>query len=135
MPPAYSPQPTARSPQPPLGGTGLKPGCNCRRGLPRWPTFQYSERGGRSAVARRRKKNESDEGPGHLHLKMTALAGRLKPTQEQPDRNNSEGGRVAPLPLPGHVGLRHGWSPDDKRDGTRGRQARPTSRPPDEDGG
>jgi len=64
--------------------TGLKPGCNCRGGLPRWPACHYSERGGRSPVAtRRRKKNESDEGPGHPHLKVAALAGRLKPAREE----------------------------------------------------
>jgi len=64
--------------------TGLKPGCNCRGGLPQWPTCQYSGRGGRLAVARRRtKKNGSDEGPGHPHLKMAALVGRLKPARKE----------------------------------------------------
>ncbi len=59
MPPASSLQPTAS---------------------PRWPACQYSGRGGRSAVARRRrKKNGSDEGSGHSHLKVAAMAGRLKP--------------------------------------------------------
>jgi len=118
MPPAYSPQlatasrlrrpgapgpaatrslpsPFVLEPVPPVAmphiiDTGLKPGCNCRGGLPRWPARWYSERGGRSAVARRRKKNESDEGPGHAHLKMAALAGRLTPTREEEEEEERE---------------------------------------------
>jgi len=58
-----------------------------------------------SRLAQKREKNGSDGGSGHPHLKVAALAGRLKPTKEQANRNNSEGGRLVPLPLPGQAGL------------------------------
>ena len=55
--------------------------------------------------AERENVERREGGGGHPHLKVAALAGRLKPTKEQANRNNSEGGRLVPLPLPGQAGL------------------------------